>query len=181
MNLYKKIIGTSIACLSLITCSNIGAKDVHASSGVTIQQQVKPIAINEVISFGTKIQNESLKYLNAPRVNGGTTPAGFDCSGFTMYVFNNLGFKIPRVASDQANMNNLPGYKDKVEVISKKDVQAGDLVFFNNYGSGGVGHVGIALDNNRFIHSSSSGKRILIASNSSSYYNSSFVKAIRVK
>lgn len=82
---------------------------------------------------------------------GGTTTAGFDCSGFTQYVYKNaLGIDIPRVSRDQA--------KAGTEVLMNSKM-AGDLLYFDTMGTGRTSHVGIYLGDGKFIHASGTATR----------------------
>lgn len=87
------------------------------------------------------------KQIGVPYVYGGTTPKGFDCSGFLQYVFAQNGFKIPRLADDQYALGK--------KTTSRSQLEQGDLVFFATEGKD-VSHCGIYLGNNQFIHASSS-------------------------
>ncbi|WP_434797186.1 SH3 domain-containing protein [Terrisporobacter vanillatitrophus] len=111
--------------------------------------------------------------LGKPYVWGAQGPSSFDCSGFTYYVFKNAAnISLPRVSRDQSNYGTY---------VSKSNLKAGDLIFFDTSGpnDGNVGHVGIYLGNNEFIHASSSKGQVVI-SQMSSYYNGAFVNARRV-
>lgn len=100
---------------------------------------------------------------------GGTSKSGFDCSGFTGYVFKKLGIDLPRTSRDQAA---------KGKKVARDSLRAGDLVFFNTSGSG-ISHVGIYVGNNKFAHSSSS-KGVTISGMDDSYYAKRYVTARRV-
>lgn len=100
---------------------------------------------------------------------GGTTTAGFDCSGYTRYVFKKMGITLPRQSSAQ--------YKVGTKV-SRSNLRAGDLVFFNTSGKG-ISHVGIYVGDGKFAHSSSS-KGVIVSKLSQSYYNKRYVGATRV-
>ena len=109
--------------------------------------------------------------MGCPYVWGAEGPNSFDCSGFTSYVFRNAaGVSLPRTSSAQS------GYG---KTVSKSNLQAGDLVFFNTSGKG-VSHVGIYVGAGKMIHAPSSGKTISVTSINSSYYSSRFVTAKRV-
>lgn len=86
------------------------------------------------------------RYIGVPYVYGGTTPKGFDCSGFVQYVFKENKFELPRTADEQY----LLGLKEPVSSLRE-----GDLVFFATDGTG-ISHCGIYLGHGRFIHASSS-------------------------
>ncbi len=92
--------------------------------------------------------NIARRYIGVPYRWGGTTPSGFDCSGFVLYVFNQAGRRVPRVAQAQWNASTR---------ISRAQARPGDLVFFQNTtGRSGITHVGIYMGGNQFIHASSS-------------------------
>jgi len=116
------------------------------------------------------IINTAKSYLGVPYVWGGTTPDGFDCSGFIQYVFNENGITLPWVTSDQ--------YKAGTG-ISKSDLIPGDLIFFETY-KAGPSHVGIYLGNNQFIHASSGKGEVTISNHTSTYYAEHYIGSIRV-
>ena len=111
----------------------------------------------------------SMNYIGVPYVFGGTSPYGFDCSGYVQYVFANAGISIPRTADVQYEFGT---------PISTTDLVAGDLVFFSTY-TYGASHVGIYLGDNKFIHASSS-RGVTIDSLGSSYYSSRYIGARRI-
>ena len=103
---------------------------------------------------------------------GGTTPRGFDCSGFMQYVFRKaFAVNIPRTAAAQANFGSK---------VSRSNLQAGDMVFFRTSGRR-ISHVGMYVSNDRFIHSPRTGKSVEITSLSSKYWSSKYATARRVK
>lgn len=117
------------------------------------------------------VLNLAYSKIGSPYVWGAEGPNSFDCSGFTSYVFRNAaGVSLPRTSSAQS------GYG---RTVSKSNLQAGDLVFFNTSGKG-VSHVGIYVGGGNMIHSPSSGKTVSVTSINSSYYSSRFVTAKRV-
>jgi cell wall-associated NlpC family hydrolase len=120
--------------------------------------------------LASKVISTAKSFLGVPYVWGGTSPQGFDCSGFIQYVFVKNGVSLPRVASDQ--------YKAGTGV-SKSNLKPGDLVFFETYKSG-ASHVGIYLGANQFIHASSGAGKVTISDLTSSYYTSHYYGARRV-
>ena len=116
-----------------------------------------------------KIIKTAKKYIGCPYLWGGTSPSGFDCSGFVQYVFNANGIKIPRTSREQYNF----GTK-----VSKSNLQPGDLVFFNTSGKG-VSHVGIYIGDGKFIHSGTK-NGVIIAELFSNYWMALYLGARRV-
>jgi len=108
----------------------------------------------------------AMQFLGVPYVWGGASPSGFDCSGFSMYVYAKLGVSLPHHAASQYNMGT---------PVSKDQLQAGDLVFFN-----GLGHMGIYIGGGQFIHAPHSGDVVKISSLSDSWYASTWVGARRI-
>jgi peptidoglycan DL-endopeptidase CwlO len=107
----------------------------------------------------------AMQYLGTPYVYGGSSPSGFDCSGFIMYVYAKIGVSLPHNAAAQY------GYGTPV---SRDQLQAGDLVFFN-----GLGHAGIYVGGGSFIHSPHTGDVVKISS-LSGWYSSTWVGARRL-
>lgn len=120
-------------------------------------------------ALGRRIVASSMQYLGVPYVFGGTTPNGFDCSGYVRYVFANAGIYLPRTADAQYEC----GYP-----VSTAELVPGDLVFFSTYETG-ASHVGIYLGDGNFINASSS-RGVSIASLYSSYWGSCYIGARRV-
>jgi LysM repeat protein len=101
---------------------------------------------------------------------GGTSRSGLDCSAFVQKVFNEMEVNLPRTAREQF---------ERGEIVTRGDMQKGDLVFFRTYASF-PSHVGIYLGGNRMIHASSRDKRVVISSFDTPYYRSRFLGAKRV-
>ncbi len=116
-----------------------------------------------------RVVANSMQFIGVPYVFGGTTPAGFDCSGFVRYVFASAGISLPRMADEQYYAG---------APIPTSELAAGDLVFFSTY-EYGPSHVGIYLGGGQFINASSS-RGVVIDSLSSSYWGSCYIGARRV-
>ena len=130
--------------------------------------------LEELSTKGLQLVELAMEYLGVPYRYGGASPSGFDCSGFVYYLCKSLGVSVPRTATSQWN-----GGYDKV---SKSELQPGDLVFFSNYSGGSsIGHVGIYIGNNEFIHSSSpTSGGVIISGMAESYYDARYVGACRI-
>ncbi len=121
-------------------------------------------------SSSGSIVDVALQYLGVPYVWGGTTPSGFDCSGYVQYVFRQCGYSISRTAT--------PQYSDGTP-ISYSNQQAGDLGFFERtYATDGISHVGIYIGGGEFVHAG--GGCVKISSLSESYYSSRYYGACRI-
>lgn len=145
---------------------------------ITKETNINTLKKSNFVSFGTTFLSKKQgleiiatgkKYIGVPYVFGGTTPKGFDCSGFLQYVFKENGFLIPRLADEQYQL----GLSAKTSQLSE-----GDLVFFTTYTSG-VSHCGFYVGNRKFLHASSS-KGIRIDSLDSDYWKSRYFGAKKI-
>ncbi len=102
---------------------------------------------------GAEIVNYAMQYEGCSYVYGGSSPRGFDCSGFTKYVYAQFGYSLYRSASDQLG-NGVS--------VSRSELQPGDLVFFKQT-SRPASHVGIYIGGNQFIHASAPGVGVIVS------------------
>lgn len=118
--------------------------------------------MQQTLTLRHAVLEEAKKYIGIRYSSGGTTPRGFDCSGYTQYVFAQVGVSILR--HERAQMEHSI-------IIPKEEMQCGDLVIFSNTGDNGgfASHIGIYVGNNQVIHASSS-KGITISDLDSYYY-----------
>ena len=118
---------------------------------------------------GEALINTAEKYIGVPYVFGGTTPSGFDCSGFLQYVFEEVGFIIPRLADEQYLLG---------KSASVSQLEVGDLVFFETY-TDGVSHCGFYVGGRKFLHVSAS-RGVRVDSLDSDYWAPRFVGARKI-
>lgn len=118
---------------------------------------------NEITTYANKFKGTPYKF-------GGTTPSGFDCSGYLRYVYNNFGISIPRTAAEQYKIGT---------GVSKSNLKEGDMVFFSGTYKAGISHAGIYVGNGNFISATSSG--VTIANlNTNSYWAPKYTGARRL-
>lgn len=122
------------------------------------------------VHAGYEVTGTALRLRGTPYRNGGSDPAGFDCSGFVKYVFGENGIAVPRTVSDQFRA----GRK-----VDAQQLQAGDLVFFTTVGPG-ASHVGIVIGGDEFVHAPSGAGEVRVERLSASYWSTRFVGARRV-
>jgi len=122
---------------------------------------------------GNELVDFALQYLGYNYKYGGKSPStGFDCSGFVSYVYSNFGVKLTRSSAGQ--------YKNDGTSVSKDELAPGDLLFFSNSSTNGVGHVGIYMGDSEFVHSSSSNVGVIVSRIDSTYYTRNWIGAKRI-
>jgi len=115
----------------------------------------------------------ALSYVGYPYVYGGSSPKGFDCSGFTSYVYKQFGISLNRSAANQLD-NGTP--------VAMSELLPGDLVLFKKAGTGSkrASHVGIYIGNHQFVHASTYGVGVIVNDLSDAYYTTGFVGGRRI-
>jgi len=126
----------------------------------TSQQKVSRSESSDLLDHALSLQG--VRY-----VFGGTSRSGFDCSGYTQYVFRGSGISLPRTASEQFRVGSS---------VSRAQLKSGDLVFFTTYASG-ASHVGIYIGGGSFISASNNG--VSVSNLDSGYYASRYIGARR--
>ena len=126
-------------------------------------------------SKGQEIADYALQFVGYPYVYGGSSPSGFDCSGFTMYIYGQFGIRLPHGATDQMRYGT---------AVDRSQLQPGDLIFFHDdyYSSSTASHCGIYVGNDQFVHASTygSGGVLLTALNGNPYYSAHYIAARRM-
>lgn len=121
-------------------------------------------AASELIAYARR-------FLGVGYVYGGSTQYGFDCSGFTKYVFGNFGISLNRIAVDQSSQGIW---------VDKSRLVAGDLVFFATSGGTYVNHTGIYIGDGNFIHASSGAGQVVISNLWGGFYSNTYINARRM-
>ncbi len=122
------------------------------------------------VSQGQSVVEYAKQFIGTPYVYGGSSPSGFDCSGFVKYVYSHFGVNLTRTSYSQVNEGTY---------VARADLQPGDLVFFGT--SGNVHHVGIYVSDGNFIHAPKPGKTVRIETLNSGYYHNNYYTARRVR
>ena len=130
-----------------------------SNANTTTSNTTASASASSVVSYAKQ-------YLGCKYVYGGTSPSGFDCSGFTQYVYKHFGVNLNRTAAAQYSNGQ-----------SVTNLQAGDLVMF---GKSGINHVGIYIGGNTFIHAANPSKGVRTDSMSTGYYKTNYVGARRI-
>lgn len=163
--LFTNTTWAQIAPDTLVNQINPNATLNKTSGNDTINEYV-----DEIIKF-------SKKFLGTPYQYAGSTPSGFDCSGFINYVMGNFGFQLSRSS---------PGIAEFGKTVKLSELQPGDLMFFKgrSVNSTSVGHVAMVIEVNngviKFIHSSTSRGVVIDTFNGSQYYVPRYLKAKRL-
>lgn len=142
----------------------VGAQTYRALMGRDI-----PASRDSSTASVRRIVQSSMRFTGVPYVFGGTSPSGFDCSGFTRYVFGQSGIYLPRMADEQFEVGR---------GVSYSRLQPGDLVFFTTYAPG-ASHSGIYIGDGKFISATSS-RGVAIDRMDSSYWGPRYIGARRV-
>ena len=177
----KKYLILTFSALIIISCGS--------SKKVVVKREIATKTVKKAVNLKTlesnysgknskiinQLLNDAEKYLGTPYKYAGNTSAGFDCSGFTVKVYDESNMKLPRRSEDQSNTG---------KEISIDEAKPGDLLFFATSGGSKVSHVGIVHTINSdgeitFIHASTS-KGVIISSLNEKYWNKAYLFARRV-
>ena len=181
---YQIKIGEQIGYVSSEYISDTRVQETTSRSsstkrGETVQTSTTSTTENsaETTNTATSATGEAVvayakQYLGYKYVAGGASPStGFDCSGFTQYVYKHFGITLNRVSRDQS--------KNGV-AVDKANLQPGDILLFKGSSGSAIGHVGIYIGGGQFIHAENPSTDVCITSMSSNYYTTRYVGARRV-
>ena len=160
-----------------VLVNGVAYTNVTTEADSDIPDEEKIVSGNLEVPNNTTASTEQAKlieyakqFLGVKYVYGGASPDGFDCSGFTYYVFKQFGYDLNRSSAAQINNGT---------EVSMSELQPGDLVFFSR-GNYSVGHVGIYIGDGNFIHSTSPGDVVSITPMNMKYYAERYVGARRI-
>lgn len=170
---YKVTVNDKNGYILKSLLSEIKVETTSRSTNINrTQAKVEEIsASSEGSASGDEIVAKAKQYLGCPYVYAASGPSSFDCSGFTMFLYSGYGYSLPHSATSQSYQGTY---------VSRENLAPGDLVIFNNGSNTSIGHVGIYIGGNQFIHASSGQGKVIITSLSSSYYAQRYVTARRI-
>lgn len=152
---------------------NATAEENESNEKENINEEA--VNIQASSSEGQRIADFAKQYKGCNYVSGGTTPSGFDCTGFAYYVYNSCGYSLGRLCSEQSKSGMEVGKN------SRDELQAGDLLLFSNGSNGSIGHVGIYIGDGYFIHAKNSNSGVVIDHlTNNPYYNQYYYSGRRI-
>ena len=155
---------------SQVRVAEDGKYFVDCKEGSSETTSMTTRSLQDALTINSTVRTRAMKYRGVPYVWGGSSPRGFDCSGFSQYVMRKAGINISRTVLAQMGEG---------VVIAKEDLQCGDLVFFSNTTSRGfASHVGIYIGDGKMIHAGNGG--IAVTNLSSAYWVKHYQCARRV-
>jgi cell wall-associated NlpC family hydrolase len=150
-----RLIGLLVV-ISIAGCASAGSKS--GSESTRLPADLTPAQ--------SRIVTTALKYVGAPYARGGSSPAGFDCSGFVMFVYRRHGIALPHSAEAQYRMGT---------AVRRDRLEPGDIVFFDR-----LGHSGIYIGEARFVHATKPGDVVKVSRIDERWYRNRWVGARRV-
>ncbi|MGN1299699.1 MAG: NlpC/P60 family protein [Candidatus Scatovivens sp.] len=157
----------------LISLTKVSSRGDNVERESTVSQEENEKLEAILNNSGNEIANFANQYLGYSYVSGGKTPnTGFDCSGFTKYVYSNFGITLGSTAASQANNSGT--------AVSREDLQPGDLILFQDDAKTKIGHCGIYIGDNTFIHAANPNRGVVTDKlEGNSYYSPRYVSAYR--
>lgn len=173
---YNGTIGyirSDLVTLTEVPYANHGGSKTYGGSSSSSSSSSSSGSSSSYSSLGEQVAATAQKYVGCPYIFGGTSPSGFDCSGFVQYIYKLYGVSLYRTADVQLNNGWSVGYSDLIP---------GDLVFFaGTYNtSAAASHVGIYIGGGKFVHAANSSTGVVVSNLGDSYYTSHYVGARRI-
>ena len=170
---YKIKNGDGIA---YIFANLVSDEKTEVTSRSSINRTANPVSSEKSAALissasGNSVAEFAKQYIGYGYVYGGSGPTSFDCSGFTMYVYQQFGISLPHNAVTQSNYG---------QYVSKENLVPGDLVIFNDYSNTSIGHAGIYIGNGRIVHAENSNTGVTTDTIMSGYYDVRFVEGRRL-
>lgn len=167
----KKVVETK---LEPTTAAVLSKKDIKSRLSTNENSEDFIINTNDSSYLVEQLINAATDNLGARYRSGGSSPEGFDCSGFIFYTFSKFDIILPRSSNEMSNLGT---------VLNSNEIKKGDLIFFRTNGRKVINHVGMVVeileDEIKFIHSATS-KGVIISSTKEPYYNRTFAQVNRV-
>ena len=172
---HVRLVWTLALALFTVSCASTGAIPKpfpmpSTPASATTDAGAREGAAAHAPYDGYALVGAALSFRGTPYRNGGSDPQGFDCSGFTQYVFAQFGVALPRDVREQYRVGN---------VVKPEQLAPGDLVFFTTTDPG-ASHVAIAVGGDEFVHAPSSTGVVRVEHLSSSYWAPRYLGARRV-
>jgi cell wall-associated NlpC family hydrolase len=143
---------------------------VAAFSGASAAMAAPDMAPSPSATPGIQVADVAQQYVGSRYVWGGSSPAGFDCTGFVMWVFGQFGVSMPHNEAGQLNSGDR---------VSADELQPGDVLVFANTYRSGLSHVGIYVGEGRFVHAVDESHGVLVSNLWDSYWAPRLVGATR--
>lgn len=174
---YKDITGYVAKSLVSDKAVEVTSRSSNTRQTNTTEETANDKEYTDINDMQTSTAGESVvefakKYIGYNYVSGGTSPStGFDCTGFTYYVYNSCGYSLSRSFSVQRQSGT---------AVSKEDLQPGDLLVFDNNRDGTADHVGIYIGEGNFVHAENSRTGVKTDTVNSGHYNNCYYSARRI-